>query len=236
MFASEIDQASASLASFGARSRRANGALAATDPAGRGVAIRTMDILIAGAALIFLCPLLVVVFAAVRLSDGGPGIFAQNRVGFGGKRFRCFKFRSMVVNADAHLAELLNSDPDARAEWMRDQKLQRDPRITRLGLFLRRSSIDELPQLINVLKGDMSIVGPRPIIESEVVRYGRYFADYTMVKPGLTGLWQVSGRNHLSYRRRVALDVSYVRNQTFMLNVKIVAMTVPAVLLSKGSW
>jgi len=142
----------------------------------------------------------------------------------------------MVVDSEQRLKELLASNPDARAEWARDFKLRRDPRITPIGNFLRKTSIDELPQLLNVLRGEMSIVGPRPIVEGEIERYGRYFADYSRVKPGITGLWQVSGRNNVHYRRRVALDVTYARNKSLALDLRILAMTVPAVLLAKGSY
>jgi lipopolysaccharide/colanic/teichoic acid biosynthesis glycosyltransferase len=142
----------------------------------------------------------------------------------------------MVVDADARLAALLECDPVARREWERERKLRDDPRITWLGAFLRKSSIDELPQLLNVLRGEMSLIGPRPIVDAEVPRYGRWFRAYCSVRPGISGLWQVSGRNDVSYRRRVALDVMYVRQRSFMLNVWIALRTVPAVLLREGSY
>ena len=128
------------------------------------------------------------------------------------------------------------SDPIARLEWEKDHKLRNDPRITRLGSFLRKSSLDELPQLFNVLRGEMSLVGPRPIVDAEVVRYGRYFADYCSVRPGITGLWQISGRNDVSYRRRVALDVAFARARSRSLYVRILAGTVPSVLVRRGSY
>ena len=199
------------------------------------LAIRALDIGIASILLIFLAPLLLVIALIIGAVDRGPVIFAQRRLGQNGQSFPCFKFRTMVANADRRLHQLLATDRDAREEWTRDFRLRRDPRITALGNFLRKSSIDELPQLINVLRGEMSIVGPRPIVEDEIDRYGRYFAHYRAVKPGLTGLWRVSGRNATGYRRRVALDVSYMRNKCLRLDLQILAMTVVAVLLGKES-
>jgi exopolysaccharide production protein ExoY len=197
--------------------------------------VRMLDITIASCALVFLGPLLLLVAGFVYIVDPGPIFFAHRRLGQNGRAFPCFKFRTMVIDAERRLKHLLATCPEAREEWARDFKLRRDPRITPIGNFLRKSSIDELPQLINVLRGEMSIVGPRPIVEGEVERYGRYYAHYSAVKPGLTGLWQVSGRNDVSYRRRVALDVTYARNKCLSLDLRILVMTVPAVLLAKGS-
>ena len=199
------------------------------------LAVRILDIGIASCALIFLGPLLLVVAAVVYIVDPGPIFFAHRRLGQNGRCFPCLKFRSMVVDAEQRLQQLLMTSEEAREEWARDFKLRRDPRITSFGNFLRKSSIDELPQLINVLRGDMSIVGPRPIVQGEIERYGRYYAHYSAVKPGITGLWQVSGRNDVTYRRRVALDVTYARNKSLVLDLRILAMTVPAVLMAKGS-
>ena len=200
------------------------------------LAVRLLDMLIASAVLIFLAPLLLLVAALVFIVDPGPIFFAHRRLGRDGRTFPCLKFRSMVVDSEQRLKDLLATSEDARAEWARDFKLRRDPRITPIGNFLRKTSIDELPQLLNVLRGEMSIVGPRPIVEGEIERYGRYFADYSRVKPGITGLWQVSGRNNVHYRRRVALDVTYARNKSLALDLRILMMTVPAVLLAKGSY
>ena len=200
------------------------------------LAVRVLDIVTALSLLIFLAPLMLIVAALVYLVDPGPIFFAHRRLGRDGRTFPCLKFRSMVVDAEQRLSHLLATDAAAREEWARDFKLRRDPRITRIGNFLRRTSIDELPQFINVLRGEMSIVGPRPIVEGEISRYGRYFAEYSSVKPGITGLWQVSGRNNIHYRRRVALDVSYARNKCLGLDLRILAMTVPAVLLARGSF
>ena len=197
---------------------------------------RMMDIILALAALLFFAPLMLVVAVCVYIMDPGPILFGHKRIGRDGQTFRCWKFRSMVVDADARLAALLASDPEARADWQRDHKLRNDPRITALGRFLRRSSLDELPQLFTVVVGEMSLVGPRPIVAAEAVRYGRYFNDYCRVRPGITGLWQISGRNDVSYRRRVALDVTYVRSKSLPLDLKIVFLTIPRVLLSKGAY
>jgi Undecaprenyl-phosphate galactose phosphotransferase WbaP len=195
-----------------------------------------MNVLIAVAALLFLAPVMIAVALAVYVQDGGPVLFAHQRIGRGGRRFPCLKFRSMAVDAPARLAELLASDPEARAEWEQDHKLRNDPRVTPLGGFLRKSSLDELPQLFNVLRGEMSLVGPRPIVEAEVPKYGRRFRAYCAVKPGITGLWQVSGRNDTTYRTRVALDCLYARRRTLWLDAYIIACTVPAVLTRRGSY
>jgi lipopolysaccharide/colanic/teichoic acid biosynthesis glycosyltransferase len=200
------------------------------------LARRVLDVVIALAVLVLLAPLFIVVAAFVRAQDGGPALFAHERIGQGGRTFKCLKFRSMLTEADARLAAYLATNPAARAEWERDHKLRQDPRITRLGHFLRRSSIDELPQLFNVLRGEMSLVGPRPIVHAEVHRYGWRFRHYTAVKPGITGLWQVSGRNNTTYRRRVALDSAYGKTASLALYVGILLRTVPAVVLSRGSF
>jgi len=198
--------------------------------------LRAMDIVLSLLMLLFFLPLMALIAVAVYFTSPGPIIFAQNRVGRGGEFFKCFKFRSMVVNAEAQLQHLLATDPEARRSWDIDHKLKVDPRITSIGNFLRRSSFDELPQLFNVLRGDMSLVGPRPISEAEKVRYGRYFRDYCSVRPGITGLWQVSGRNNVSYDRRVMFDVFYARKQSVFLYLRIAVMTVPAVLMARGSY
>jgi lipopolysaccharide/colanic/teichoic acid biosynthesis glycosyltransferase len=195
-----------------------------------------MNVTLAVIALAFLLPVMLAVAFAVYLQDGGPILFAHRRVGRNGRRFYCLKFRSMAVEAEERLAALLASDPAARTEWERDHKLKDDPRVTRLGAFLRRTSLDELPQFINVLRGEMSLVGPRPIVEAEIAKYGRRFRDYCAVKPGITGLWQVSGRNDTSYRTRVALDCVYARRRSVGLDARIIAATVPAVLTRRGSY
>ena len=196
---------------------------------------RSTDLLLALTACIFLLPVPIPIAVKIRLSDGGPAIFKQKRVGKDGREFLCFKFRSMHVDAKEQLAKLLERDPRARAEWKATQKLENDPRITKLGNFLRKSSLDELPQLLNIIKGDMSIVGPRPIVRGEIEKYGAYFEHYVSVRPGLTGLWQVSGRSETTYEERVALDVTYVNERSYISDLKIIAMTVPAVLMSDGA-
>jgi len=205
-------------------------------PAAGGGAIRLFDILIAILTIAFAAPLLVMVALAIKLSDGGPVLFGHRRIGRGGHDFDCLKFRSMVIDADQRLARVLANDPEARAEWARDHKLRNDPRITPLGAFLRRSSLDELPQLFNVLRGEMSIVGPRPIVAGEAPRYGRRLRSYCSVRPGMTGLWQVSGRNDVSYRRRVAMDTLYAGRKNLAWDIRILLLTVPAVLLTRGSY
>lgn len=196
---------------------------------------RVFEILVCLLALLLLSPLLVALAALVRLQDGGSILFGHVRIGKDGRRFRCLKFRTMAADAETHLAAMLRKDPRAREEWKRDHKLKIDPRVTPLGRFLRTSSLDELPQLLNVLRGDMSLVGPRPIVAAEIRRYGRYFPTYCSVRPGLTGLWQISGRNDVSYRRRVAMDVLFVRRRSLRIYSYILVATVPAVLLRRGA-
>lgn len=196
---------------------------------------RTMDILIVLAAAIFLLPVLVPIALIIRLSDNGPILFRHKRIGRDGKEFMLYKFRSMVPDAGERLDNLLKSDPAARAEWIATRKLENDPRITPFGDFLRKSSLDELPQLLNILTGQMSVVGPRPIVEGEIEKYGEHFSHYCSVRPGLTGLWQVSGRSETTYETRVALDVAYVKARSFFMDVKIVLMTFPAVLRRAGA-
>ncbi|MBB5685752.1 sugar transferase [Sphingobium boeckii] len=197
---------------------------------------RSADLALAGVILIAALPVLVLICLAIWAQDGGSPIFAHRRIGRNGRTFPCLKLRTMVMNADDRLRHLLESDPQAAEEWARDQKLRSDPRITPLGQFLRKSSLDELPQLINVMVGHMSVVGPRPIVEAEVPRYGRYFGYYCSVRPGITGLWQISGRNNTSYRRRVAIDTVYSRQKTVAFDFWIMGQTIPALLTSKGCY
>lgn len=195
-----------------------------------------VNALLASLILFLIAPLMILVALAVFVQDGKAPIFRHRRIGRAGRYFNCLKFRSMAADAETRLADLLASDPTAREEWERDHKLRNDPRVTRLGLFLRKSSLDELPQLINVLRGEMSLVGPRPIVEDERAKYGRWFGAYCSVKPGITGLWQISGRNDVSYRKRVAMDVCYARNKSAALDTYILLMTAPSVLLAKGCY
>ena len=197
---------------------------------------RAMDLIIAILALIAFGPLMLATALAVAAERRGPVLFKHTRIGQHGRPFGVYKFRSMHMNADQVLADHLAADPVARAEWKRDHKLRFDPRITPLGRFLRKSSLDELPQLFNVVRGEMSIVGPRPIVQAEVVRYGRFFEAYCTVTPGITGVWQVSGRNDVSYRRRVAMDALYARRKCVSLDLQLMLATIPAVLSRKGSY
>jgi exopolysaccharide production protein ExoY len=203
---------------------------------GRLRAQRVFDIAVAVTALLMALPFLLIVAACIRLQDGGPALFQQVRIGRGGKPFACIKFRTMTIDAQAHLDALLAFDAKARKEWARDRKLRGDPRITRLGRILRETSLDEMPQFINVLRGEMSVVGPRPIVAAEASRYGRSFRHYCAVRPGITGLWQVSGRSDTSYRRRVALDVLYARAPSLRRDCEILLLTIPAVFMRKGSY
>ena len=199
------------------------------------IAKRALDVIGAGLGLVLLAPFFLVVALLVR-ADGGPAFFAHQRVGRGGKLFGCLKFRSMVVDSQARLEALLANDPAARAEWEATRKLKHDPRITRIGRFLRSTSLDELPQLINVLRGEMSLVGPRPVQEAEIDRYyGASAAHYMAVRPGITGLWQVSGRSETSYESRVALDVSYVSRPSMLADLSILLRTPVAVLSRRGA-
>ena len=194
---------------------------------------QVFDITVASLMLLALAPVLIVLIAIVAL-DGGKPIFAHKRVGQFGRAFGCLKIRSMRHGAEQQLADILASDPVSAAEWAADHKLTNDPRVTRIGAFLRRSSLDELPQLINVIRGEMSIVGPRPVTSEELVRYGEASASYLSLKPGLTGPWQVDGRNEISYEERVALDVAYVSGRGFRRDISIVAKTGFSVLRLTG--
>jgi Undecaprenyl-phosphate galactose phosphotransferase WbaP len=184
--------------------------------------------------LVFAPLIVVIVFLMGR--GGGTVIYRHRRVGRDGRTFCCLKFRTMIPNADQVLRELLESNAELQAEWMRDHKLRNDPRVTRLGRFLRRTSLDELPQLLNVLRGEMSLVGPRPVVREELLRYGRNVDTYLAAKPGITGLWQVTGRNNTDYRRRVVLDTYYVRNQNLLLDLYILVKTTGVVLGGKGAY
>jgi Undecaprenyl-phosphate galactose phosphotransferase WbaP len=181
-------------------------------------------------------PLFAVLALAVKLSSRGPVFYAHTRIGRGGRKFRAWKFRTMVVNGDQVLQARLAADPAARAEWEQDHKLRDDPRVTGLGRWMRKTSLDELPQLWNVLKGDMSLVGPRPIIDAEVEKYGGVYKNYKGVKPGITGLWQVSGRNNTTYAERVRLDQYYVRNWSPWVDAYILAKTITTLITRDGAY
>ncbi len=197
---------------------------------------RGIDILLTVAGGFAILPLLAAIAALVRLSSRGPVFYAQTRVGQGGRLFKAWKFRSMIAGADRALAAYLESHPECREEWKRDRKLRNDPRITWFGRFLRRTSLDELPQLLNVLRGEMSLIGPRPIVEDEVPFYAKRFHLYGRLKPGMTGLWQVSGRNDTTYAERVDFDSYYVRNWSVWLDLVIIARTSLVVLFGRGAY
>lgn len=179
---------------------------------------------------------LIVVIAVILRREGGPVIYRHRRIGRDGRQFECLKFRSMIPNAERALRELLERQPELEAEWVRDHKLRNDPRITNIGRFLRRTSLDELPQIWNVIRGEMSLVGPRPVVREELMRYGRSLPVYLSAKPGITGLWQVTGRNDTNYRRRVALDTYYVRRRSFLLDLYILIKTTRVVLGGDGAY
>ncbi len=196
---------------------------------------RILDIVGAILLCVVFLPLILAVAILLR-REGGPILFRHRRIGRNGQAFDCLKFRSMVPNADRVLRSLLEQHPELKAEWLRDHKLRVDPRITRVGRFLRRTSLDELPQLWNVIRGEMSLVGPRPVVREELLRYGRHLHRYLSTRPGVTGMWQVTGRNNTDYRRRVVLDVYYVRRQTIFLDLYILLKTTRVVLGGSGAY
>jgi exopolysaccharide production protein ExoY len=206
----------------------------AVHPVG-GTAKRIIDVGVATVALIALSPLFLFVAILLRLTDPGPVFYGHKRVGLGGKSFRCLKFRTMCIDSDAVLERLLASDPAAAAEWTATRKLRHDPRISRVGRVLRAYSVDELPQLINVIRGEMSLVGPRPVVTSELTRYGNAAVHYLSARPGITGLWQVSGRSDTTYRARILLDAQYVTGWSLQDDIVILLRTIPAVLGARGS-
>jgi len=200
-----------------------------------GATKRAFDVIGASAIILLAFPLIALAFVAASLQGAGGVFFGHRRIAFRGASFRCLKFRTMAPDAEARLNRYLTENPEAAEEWMRDQKLRKDPRITTVGAILRKTSLDELPQLINVLRGEMSLVGPRPVTEEELYRYGDRRAAYLSARPGLTGLWQVSGRNSTTYERRTELDAEYVANWSLQRDVVIILKTIPAMLgSSKG--
>lgn len=197
---------------------------------------RILDMAVSSAAIVLLSPILATVAIAIKLCDGGPIFFLHQRVGFGGQAFKCLKFRTMCVDAEARLEEHLLANPLTAEEWRTTRKLKKDPRLTAIGGALRRSSIDELPQLFNVLLGDMSLVGPRPVVPDEVARYGRDASYYLSARPGLTGAWQVGGRNDVSYAERVRLDVEYCVTWSPKKDGLIMLRTIPVLFSGRGSY
>lgn len=196
---------------------------------------RVFDVLASLAMLALGWPILAYIVWRIR-EDGGPAIYAHKRVGQSGKVFACYKFRSMRVDAEEQLRDLLASDPALRVEWEKEFKLKDDPRVTAIGHFLRRTSLDELPQLFNVIKGEMSLVGPRPVVRKELERYGDDVDYFLMVRPGMTGLWQVSGRNDTNYDTRVYLDTWYVKNWSLWYDIAILFKTIRVVLRREGAY
>jgi exopolysaccharide production protein ExoY len=197
---------------------------------------RLVDLTLALSGIALLAPLLIICFLATVLTSPGPALFRHRRVGFNGRHFDCLKFRTMVADAPERLRQLLERDPLAAAEWATNHKLRSDPRVTLIGDILRKSSLDELPQLFNVLRGDMSIVGPRPVTDEELVKhYSSSKGSYLACRPGITGLWQVSGRSTTTYGKRVACDTYYARNWSMPMDAKILVVTIPSLLLSDGA-
>lgn len=198
---------------------------------------RICDLFFSVGALALSLPLTLPLMLLIRLSSRGPAIYGQQRIGRGGKPFMCYKFRTMYADADQRLEALLQNDPALQAEWHASRKLKRDPRVTRIGTFLRKTSLDEIPQFLNVLKGDMSVVGPRPVVAEEItVHYGPKAHKILTVRPGITGIWQVSGRNDTSYAERVALDEYYVDHRSWWIDLKLFTKTIPALLTRKGAY
>jgi Undecaprenyl-phosphate galactose phosphotransferase WbaP len=197
---------------------------------------RAFDLIACTCLTLLALPVLLVLALCIKLDSAGPVIFRQTRIGREGKPFRVFKFRTMQADAEAILKAYLAANPEEAREWAATQKLKHDPRITRMGRFLRRTSLDEVPQVLNVLLGEMSLVGPRPIVESEVAKYGDVFPLYAQVLPGITGLWQISGRNDISYEERVILDRYYITNWSIWFDWYILARTVPVVLGRRGAY
>ena len=197
---------------------------------------RGLDVIVASALLLLLVPLLTACAVSVRLCSPGSVLFSHRRIGRGGRMFGMWKFRSMYPDAKEILDRHLRACPNARREWAATQKLRQDPRVTPVGWFLRRFSLDELPQLWNVIAGEMSLVGPRPIVESEIAKYGDRFVSYASVRPGLTGLWQVSGRSRTTYERRVDLDDRYVRTWSLAMDLSILIRTFRTVITGDGAY
>ncbi len=197
---------------------------------------RGIDLLFCLLLLPFLLPIGLVLALLIRLDSAGPALYRQRRIGRDGRLLSVYKFRTMVADADAKLREWLARDPVLREEWERDHKLRHDPRVTRMGRFLRKTSLDELPQLLNVVMGDMSLVGPRPIVADEVKKYGAVFDEYCRVRPGITGLWQISGRNNTTYAERVSFDHYYINNWSVWMDIWILTRTIPVVLTGYGAY
>lgn len=193
---------------------------------------RLFDIIFSLVAIVLLSPLILILCIAVKATSEGPVFFAHKRVGKGGKTISVYKFRSMVVNAEELIKQFT---PEQKAEFKKNFKLDNDPRITKIGNFLRKTSLDELPQLFNILKGDISLIGPRPVTEKETQLYGNYRDMFLSVRPGLTGYWAASGRSSTSYKRRMAMEIYYVKNRSFVLDIKIFFKTIISVFKGEGA-
>lgn len=198
---------------------------------------RTFDLCFSASLTIALLPLYCLIALIVGLTSRGPIIYGHKRVGRGGKAFNCYKFRTMYKDADERLKLILQENPHLNQEWKKSRKLQNDPRVTPIGSFLRKTSLDELPQFWNVLKGDLSVTGPRPVVEEEVrLHLGLKAAKILSIRPGITGIWQTSGRSSISYEQRIALDEKYVDEHTLWMDIKLVLKTIPCMIFSKGAY
>ncbi|TNH37745.1 sugar transferase [Paracoccus haeundaensis] len=200
-----------------------------------GIAKRGLDITLAVLGLVLLAPLILALVIVLKLTDSGPLLYGHRRIGFGGREFRCWKFRTMVVDGDTVLEQYLRKHPAKAALWNEQRKLIDDPRVTPLAAVLRKLSLDELPQLLNVLTGEMSLVGPRPVVREELDYYASSARHYLSARPGLSGLWQISGRSNTTYLERVQLDRFYVMNWNPWMDLRIIFMTIPAVVMSRGA-
>jgi undecaprenyl-phosphate galactose phosphotransferase len=194
------------------------------------------EIFVGAIIFILLIPVMLIIAIAIKIDSPGPIGYSHKRIGHKGKEFDCYKFRTMVVNADELLEEILSKDAKLREEWKQSYKLKDDPRVTRIGRILRKSSLDELPQIINVIKGDMSLVGPRPIVEEEIILFGDYARDCFMVRPGMTGLWAISGRSDMDYDERARMEAWYIHNWSLWLDISILFRTIPVVFNGKGAY
>ncbi len=198
---------------------------------------RTFDIIFSLTGLIILSPLFLFVAILIKLTSKGPIIYSQERIGRGGLVFKCHKYRTMRCDAEMQLNQLLECNPELLKEWKNNRKLKKDPRVTKIGVYLRKTSLDELPQLWNVLKGDLSLVGPRPVLKEELISHYKSKAEKILsVRPGITGLWQISGRNHLKYEKRIFLDEKYVEEQSLLLDLRILIKTIPVVFQGNGAY
>jgi exopolysaccharide production protein ExoY len=198
---------------------------------------RAFDIVFSCSTILMCFPLLLLIGLLIRCTSKGSPLYSQERIGRGGLPFRCYKFRTMHIDAEKRLHEILKKDPAKRLEWEKCHKLKCDPRITRFGSFLRRTSLDELPQFWNVIKGDLSVVGPRPVVAEEIIKhYGPKARKILSVRPGITGIWQVSGRSDTDYSQRIALDEQYVDARSFWLDLKLILLTLPRMISRKGAY